>query len=228
MTEPNDKIVEKEVIEEKVEPEVEEPKAPVIDTAKIASDVEATVSEKVEKSVLAKIGEALGLTKKEEAKLPTDPEELRKLIEENSERKVKEILNERDKQTTETEKARQAEIEQGSQRYTQLWNSQFDQLSSSGKVPKIENKDDPNDKGVIAKRNLLLKLKERIDYNQAHGIDEVPTLKEIYYEYPEAVRGGTRLGNDAPVLGDDRIGGSGSYTYKDIHNSTEEDILKNG
>ena len=73
------------------------PSSAPVDSAKlkeeITRDVSGKVSEEVSKSVIQRIGEALGLTKKEEAKLPTDPESLKKIVDENVNLRKGELAN---------------------------------------------------------------------------------------------------------------------------------------
>jgi hypothetical protein len=184
------------------------------------------IKEEVSKGVIQKIGEALGLTKKEEAKLPTDPKELEKLVEDRSKKTVQEILDERDTKAKEEEEAHEKEVQEGAKRYQNLWASQYDQLATAGKLPKIEDINDVNDPGRQAKAKLLTKLYEVLQENEKNGIDEVPTLKEIYYDYPEVLTNKV-AGATTPVSGGGRTHSSGNaMDYNDIHNSSFEDILK--
>lgn len=211
-------------VEAKVEPQKETPQ---INTEELETKVSEKVSEKVSKTVVERIGEALGLTKKQEEKLPENPEELRKLIEENSERKVKEILDSKAKEYQNQEEERQKQLEEGSKRFQILWKSQYDALAEAGKVPKIVNPDDPNDPGRQAKTKLLVKLSEIIRENEANNRDEVPTIKEIFYEYPEVLSEKVP-GANLPVSGGGRNPSATSgYSYKEVHDSSFEDLLRN-
>jgi len=229
-----DNIVKPNQIEEPIAPvtpvtapEPTTPVAPVTPTPSIdTSSIEKNVSEKVSKSVIEKIGEALGLNKKEEAKIPTDPEELKRFVEENSKKTVEQILGDKQKQEQEVIQKREKELEEGSKRYQSLWTNQFEHLVSLGKVPKIEDSNNKDDAGRQAKTKLLTKLYEVIQENEKNGIDEVPTLKEIYYEYPEVLKN-TVAGGNTPISGGGRSHVSGGSNYNDIHNSSFEDILRN-
>jgi len=200
------------------------PTASPIDTATI----EKNVSESVSKSVIEKIGEALGLNKKEKEQLPTDPDELRAFVESASKKSAEAVLAEKENKEKEANVERERQIEEGSKRYQQLWSGQYEALSSAGKLPKIVDATDANDPGRQAKTKLLIKLYEVLQENEKNGIDEVPTIKEIYYEYPEVLKG-TIPGGTAPISGGGRNHASGTgLNYSDIHNQSFEEILSNG
>ena len=84
---------------EPVTPPVPEPTK--LDTTEIEKNLESSISEKVSKSVITKIGEALGLTKKEEETLPTDPKELLEKVREESKKATNEVLSEKEKASEE-------------------------------------------------------------------------------------------------------------------------------
>lgn len=211
-------------------PPVETPVTPVapvtpppqVDTA----EIEKNVSEKVSKSVIEKIGEALGLTKKEEEKIPTDPVELAKFVEDKSKKTVQDILSEKDKVIEDEKVERQKQLAEGSKRYQALWSGQFEYLAGLGKVPKIVDATDKNDPGQMVKTKLLTKLYEVLQENEKNGVDEVPTLKEIFYEFPEVLTNKV-AGATTPVSGGGRSPTSGQeMNYQDLHKSSFEEILK--
>jgi len=186
------------------------------------------IEEKVSKSVLTKIAEALGLNKKEEAKLPTDPNELAKFIQENARKGTEEVLTQREQAEQKARQDQEAQTTEGATRFQNLWKTQFEQLAEAGKVPKIVNAEDKNDQGNIAKVRLLTQLKKMIDENAAKGIDYVPTLKEVFYEHPEVLTTATTIGTTAPISGGGRatINNQGGLSYKELHNTNIEDLIK--
>jgi len=210
-----------------VTPPVTPPVAPATPPAVDTTEIEKNISEKVSKSVIAKIGEALGLTKKEEEKIPTDPVELAKFVEEKSAKTVKQILDDKDKENEDQRAEQQQQLQEGSQRYTDLWNNQYEQLANAGKVPKIVDINNVEDPGRVVKVRLLIKMKEILDQNERDGVNEVPTIKEIFYEYPEVLTNKV-AGATVPVSGGGRSHIPGKVTYDDIHKSSFEEILENG
>src|SRR3990167_2657124 len=157
------------------------------DTKEIQEKLEGTITERVSKTLLEKIGGALGLTKEQKKELPSDPEELAQFVRDNAKQGVQEILSEKEKQEQEAEQEKQTQLQEGATRFQQLWKNQYDQLAESGKVPKITNANDKSDPGNVAKIRILTKLYQIIKENQEKGIDYVPTLKEVYYENPDVV-----------------------------------------
>ena len=200
-------------------PAVTTPAAPAID--------ETAVTEKVSKSVIDKIGQALGITKTEEKEqIPTDPAELKKFIEDHGAAAAQKVLDDREQAQKTAQEQQQKQVQEGAARFQTLWKSQYTELGEKGLVPKVVNAEDKNDPGNIARVKLLTKLSEVIKHNQANGIDYVPTLKEVYYENPniltEEVAGG-----DAPISGGGRTMGAGAQMpYDKLHNSSFEELLK--
>lgn len=203
---------------EPVSPAVQ-PQTPIDTTA---------IEEKVSKSVIDKIGEALGLTKKEaEQQIPTDPQELAKYVQENTKKTVEQILGDKEKQEREAQESQQKQIQEGEQKFQTLWHNQFTELAETGKVPKTVNPQDVNDPGNQVRVKLLTKLSQVIRENEAKGIDYVPTLKEIFYEFPEVLQAETTTGADVPVSGGGRSMAQGQTgEYNRIHNADVEDLVK--
>ena len=60
------------------------------------------------------------------------------------------------------------------------------------------------------------------------GINYVPTLKEVFYEHPEVLSTATTTGTTAPISGGGRaiINNQGGLSYKELHNTNIEDLIK--
>jgi len=202
-----------------------EPVAP--DFSGIKTEIETSVAEKVQKSVLEKIGEALGLTKAEKKQLPTDPDELAKFIQDNARKGTQEVLTEREKEEQTATEEREKQVSEGAQRFQTLWKNQYTELAESGRVPKIVNPDDKNDPGNLAKVRILTKLSQIIKENEEKGIDYVPTLKEVFYENPNILRTDTVAGATTPISGGGRtIAQTGALKYEELHKANIEDLVK--
>jgi hypothetical protein len=189
----------------------------------ITKDVSGKVSEQVSKSVLEKIGAALGLTKEEEEELPKDAASLKKLVQQEAQN----LLKQRDEEQQKTQQQEDQQLDRGAQTFRELWNRDYTEMANNGMVPKIEKADDPNDPGNQAKTRVLAQLKKVLDENAAKGVDYVPTLWEIMARYPETLKTETTTGANAPVSGGGKSMGAGGDEYQRIHNTPIEDMLSN-
>lgn len=189
---------------------------------------ENAVTEKVTRSVIERIAEGFGITKKEEvAKIPDNPEELAKFVQDNAKKATEQLLTEREQREKEVQEAQQKQITEGAQRFQSLWKSQYEELAATGRVPKITNPADKNDPGNLAKVKILTKLSEKLRENQANGVDYVPTLKEIFYEHPDVLSTATTTGADAPISGGGRaMATGGGLPYDQLHKADTEDLIK--
>jgi len=189
--------------------------------------IESSITEKVSKSLIERIGTALGMTKEEKKQIPTDPDELRAFVREESKRGTQEILSEREKADQKAQEEREQQITEGATRFQTLWKNQYNELAESGRVPKILKPEDKNDPGNIAKVKILTKLSQIIKENEANGIDYVPTLKEVFYENPNLLRTDTIAGATTPVAGRGRSVAPGEVLpYDRLHKTNLEDIVK--
>lgn len=199
-----------------------EPVTPPIDPEKL----EAGITEKVSKTLLEKIGSALGLTREEKKQLPTDPDDLAKFVEENARKGTEAVLSEREKAEQTATETREKQITEGAQRFQTLWKNQYAELAEMGRVPKIVTPEDKNDPGNVAKVKILTKLSQMIKDNEAKGIDYVPTLKEVFYENPDLLRTDTVAGATVPVSGGGRtIAATGALKYDALHKAGIEDLV---
>lgn len=203
------------------------PASPVSEEAatKLKEDIAKDVSEKVTKtvseSVIQKFAKALGLTKEEEKDLPKDPESLKKLVDEKVQEAFKARDEEAGKVTEETEKERQERVDN----IVKGWHSQYESLSRAGKVPKIENAQDPNDKGIQARRKLILAIGRAIDQNKQQGIQHTPTVGEVLLTTPDVLTGPP--GGDLPISGNTQVREeSDSFTHEELRKESFEEIAE--
>ena len=97
------------------------PPADPIDVEKMTQEIETTVTGKVEKSVLAKIAGALGLSKKEEEEIPTDPAKLKAYIQETAKEQAQEMFKARDEKTTQSAEDKQKQLSEGAEGFKKVW-----------------------------------------------------------------------------------------------------------
>ena len=162
----------------------------------ITKDVSGKVSADVSKSVIQKIGEALGLSKKEEEELPKDAEGLNKLIG----KRVKEELSKAGEKTEEDQKVSAKERQGEIDTIIKGWHAQYAQLSKTGKVPAIANPNDINDPGVIARRKVILAIGKMIEKNKAEGVTLTPSVSDVLLASPNVLT--APPGANLPISGD--------------------------
>ncbi len=166
----------------------------------ITKDVSGKVSQEVSKSVIEKIGEALGLTKKQEEALPTDPQSLQRVVDERIKAGIEQFKNEQKQeveQSQQTYQERVKEIQTG-------WFTQYDQLARSGKVPMIKDANDTNDAGVLARRRIILAIGSEIEKLRANGDTYIPSISDVILQNPNVLRGDV-AGADLPISGNTAV-----------------------
>jgi hypothetical protein len=192
--------------------------------ADIAKDVSGEVTKEVSKGVIQKIGEALGLTKKEEEKLPTDAVELKKLVGEEVTKRFDRVSEDADKEEKDDASERQTRIDNT----IKGWHFQYNQLASLGKVPVIKNNTDANDEGVEARRKLIMAVGNIID--EIRKLDptseHIPSISEVLVRFPNVLTGPP--GADLPISGNTAVReNEDSFSYeKDIAGKSFEQIVE--
>lgn len=191
--------------------------------SQITKDVEGKVSSEVSQSIIAKIGTALGLTKQEEEKLPTDAETLKKIVDEQVQAGINQYK-------TEVEEQESRSIEEREQQINQVitgWHSQYDQLSRMGKVPKVENQSDPNDKGIVARRKIIMAIGKMIEQNKKDGVRYTPTVSDVLLASPNVLS--APPGADLPISGNTHVREDDSaFTNAEIRNKSFAEIARGG
>src|SRR3990167_225053 len=188
----------------------------------ITQDVSGKVSEQVSKSVLERIAGALGLTKKEEEKLPTDAETLKKLVDERVSEEFNRLAGEAEQEETKTEEERQGRINS----IISSWYTQYTQLANLGKVPRILKEGDQTDKGMQARKKLILAIGKKIEDNKKNGVNYVPSISDVLIENPNVLKGPP--GADLPISGNTQAAEEGGFSYKEIANKSFEQIAREG
>ena len=192
-----------------------------LDPEKLKKEISENVAGEVSKSVLTKIAEALGLTKKEEAKLPTDPEALKALVNEQ----VQARLAEENKIREESDKVSQEEYQAKVNNTIKGWYAQYNQMASLGKVPRIANESDKNDRGVASRRKIILAIGKVIEENKKQGVEYVPSISDILIQYPNVLSG--LPGGDLPISGNTVPSEpGGGLPYKTLNKMSIKDIAR--
>jgi hypothetical protein len=210
------------------EPVQMKPDKPMSDEqlASITESVTKDVSGKVSKSVIQKIGDALGLTKKEEEELPTDPIALKKLVDQEVTKRFDKVSEDSERQQKEDETARQGRVDG----IVTGWNFQYNELSKIGKVPAIKNVNDTNDEGVKARRKLITAIGNIIDEIRKvnPNSDYVPSISEALVRYPQVLQ--APPGANLPISGNTAVRETeDSFSYeKDIAGKSFQQIIDEG
>lgn len=186
--------------------------------ADISKDVAGKVSQEVSKSVIERIGEALGLTKKQEDNLPTNADDLQKIVDQKLEQKFNEYKTAADEEDKAEEESRQARINAT----VNSWFTQYNQMAKLGKVPAMkENKE--GDPGYDARKKLIIAIGKMIEQNKAQGVEYTPSIADVLVAYPDVLKGPP--GADLPISGNTAVRENESIMdYKELHNKSFEDI----
>lgn len=230
-----------ETVETPVETTPETSTETVVETPATPVDPEAITeqaTQRAEERVLKRIGEALGLTKQEEQQAKDEglvppwekegrnPKSYKEVAEFSAD--LAEWKRQQGMKADEEAKAQAVEEEkQKTEAWNRHWDEQLEDLTTSGKLPKVENKDDPQDPGIVARKALWQAMYDINQTRLKENKQALSSLKEVYYEHykdPNAQLPGA----DAPVSMGRSGGGSGntpSYTHDDIRNSSFEQIL---
>lgn len=218
---------ESETLESDVKPETqeketppeeskEEPKAeqPPLDREKIKEELKAEVSQEVSDSIVKSLkGE------REEKDVPQTPWEKEnrtptwKEALEYAGEQAEKRLEEKQTAKQQAEEAQRTQAltaaEDNKQKWNSYWDMQIDELTASGKLPKVEKKD-ASDTGMKARQELFAQMVKVNTERVAEGKPQITSLKEIYYEHYTPVTQ-QPAGANAPVAGKVRSG-SGSQT----------------
>ncbi len=195
--------------------------------ASLKKGITEDVSGEVSKSVIQKIGEALGLTKKEEVdNLPTDAEALKKIVD-------TEVTRRFEKETQDTVKQQKQEATNHQNRIdgtVRNWHTQYSELSRLGKVPVIKNEADEQDEGVEARKKIILAMGGIISEMQKvnPNSDYLPSISEVLVRFPNVLKGPP--GADLPISGNTAVReNADSFSYeKDIAGMTFDQIIDQG
>jgi hypothetical protein len=222
------------------QPTKEEP-VEEFDLEEITNKASEAAAQKAQEAVLGKIASALGLSPEEADKAKDEglvpPWEKRgedrpKSWKEQAEYSADLAVWKQDqakKAAEEAEAKAKDEEKQKTESWNKHWDEQLDDLVATGKLAKVENKDDPNDRGVVERKALWQKMYDVNQQRLAEGKQAISSLKEIYYEHyqdPNAQPAGA----DAPVSLGRNGGTSGNatdYSYDDIHKASFEQIIGN-
>lgn len=213
---PTEPVIETPKEEPIVEPVVEDKAdVPVVDTEKIKQELREEVSKDVTESIVKSLSQDRKTEEvpqtpwEKENRTPTWTEALEyvgqqteKRLEEKQTAKAKEAEDQRTQQLT-------AE-QQNKEQWNGYWNGQLDELSASGKIPKVE-KQDQSDEGIKARQALFTEMVKVNTDRMAKGLSTITSIKEIYYEHytPPSKQ---PAGADAPVAGKVRSGSANTDT----------------
>ena len=237
-------VVEKAKEEPKEEPVVETPpapKAPEIDAAKLTEEVTGAVKETIKESLKGASPtetknneDAYALFEKtiqdKEGRPPTYKEAL-EFVKLNVKAELKAEQAEEEKKAQDAQQAVKDSEKAKLDSFNAFITQEINELTDSGRLPRIKNANDPKDPGNVA---LMALYQAMTDINQkrvAEGKPVIVSINKIFHEYykpPETEVPGA----DAPVS----VGRSapspepepGEYDYNDIHGRGGKKSFLNG
>ena len=232
--------IETKAKEIKETPKEEEPKEEVEEVKFDAEKFQEETIEKVSKATADKITRALGGEEttdvqkdkyqeiadkftSEKGRPPTWHELVPFIVEEAKasikadQEKYAQDQAEKDKQLKEIES-------ENLQKVNEVLDEELTELYASNKLPKIVDKEDQNDPGIVARKALFQTMLEVNAQREKEGKPLIYSVHRIFNNYYKAP--GQPAGADAPVsVGDNKVGESPStYTYKDIKRPWSEII----
>ena len=239
-------VVEKAKEEPKEEPKVETPtpevpKAPEIDTAKLTAEVTGAVKDTIKETLKGNTPDetknnedAYALFEKtiqdKEGRPPTYKEAL-EFVKLNVKAELKAEQAEEEKKAQDAQQAVKDSEKAKLDSFNAFITQEINELTDSGRLPRIKNANDPKDPGNVA---LMALYQAMTDINQkrvAEGKPVIVSINKIFHEYykpPETEVPGA----DAPVS----VGRSapspepepGEYDYNDIHGRGGKKSFLNG
>jgi hypothetical protein len=217
----SEEAIEKPQEEKEVTPakEKEEEKSePAIDKEAIKKELREEVAKEVKETLVESIqGKKEGDSDEYEkfrrgffAKEGRQPnwKEVADFVKEGAKRELRAEEEARQKQVQEDQKKEEQSAKENREKWNSYWDSQIDELTSSGKIPKVE-KQDKSDPGVQARSALFEAMIKVNQQRMSDGKPQITSLKEIFYEhYTSPTR--QPAGWNAPVAGKSRGGSSES------------------
>lgn len=231
--------------EEAKKEKVEEPAKPV--EKEIEIDPEAMkkdIADKVSKETIEKITKALtGEEKTTEAQKDKYQEWAEKFYAEKGRNptwfelipfikdELKADMKNEEEMTRKQREEYRARVEADNNKRTEAFNKYVDQqledLYKNNKLPRIVNKDDDRDPGVVARKALFQTMLEVNQERVKNNLDPIYSVKEIYYEYYKAPNR-QPAGADAPISigrGNAQVDSGEDYSYADIRKKSFLDIF---
>lgn len=218
-------VSEKPKEEVKEEPKKTEEEKPVeIDTSEIKKEISQDVTDKIVQALTGgKKEEDLSVKSPwaREGRNPRDWDEVAEWTKEQAKAELKAEREADDKLKNEQQAQLEQKTQESIKQWNEYWDSQTNDLRATGKLPAITNKDDENDPGVKAQRELFKQLKEVNEQRVTKGLPIITSVKEFFYEGYKAPNS-QPSGADAPVSGGKTATISGSedeFAYEDVHQS---------
>ncbi len=230
-----------------VEPPKEEVKEEIVTPPPIdTEELKKEITEKVSKETVDKITQALTGKQEETTQEQKDKylEYSEKFLAEKGRNptwfelvpfirdEVKQELKREQEETRVQQEEAQRTVAETEKQRTEAFNkhidAQLEDLYRQERLPKIVNKDNPNDEGVQARKALFQAMLEVNQDRVNKGQDPIYSIKEIFYEhYKKPSR--QPAGADAPVsVGSGNVAPESpdDYSYADIRNKSFLDFFR--
>ena len=213
------------------EPPLEEPKEtpPEIDTAALKEAVRKEVTEDIAKRLVGerKPEEELSPWEKE-GRNPKDYNEIADYVADLTQKR----LTAQQAETKKEQEAQAIQQKEQQQKTTDEWNTywdgQLDDLRTQGKLPRVGDKENKDDVGVVAQREIFSQMFQLNVQRNNEGLAPITNIKEFFYEHYKNPTD-QPPGADAPVSGGktsvDEGKNKDEYSYEDIHHARDFESL---
>jgi hypothetical protein len=231
--EPKEEVVETPVVEKKEEPIVNfDPDKFAEQTAQKVKELqdkaeEAKLQSQKQEQLKAKENDETIPAYVKEGRNPRDYAEINDEAQRIAEIKFNRILAERELQSVakseQEAKVREEQLAKSKQfeeDFNKMIDEEMDELYKNDRLPKIADKDDPNDVGIKAKFELFKTMKETNEKRVKEGLQPITSVSRIFNNYYKAPTG--PAGADAPI----NAGSRSVQTPKDELGYTYADIKK--
>lgn len=186
-------------VEEKVEPIVEEtkPEEPPFDPVKFKEETIKEATENASKALIEKLspaqkeevkdeyGEWASAFEKSNGEAPTW-KEAAEFIKEKAKAELKAENEKAWKDYQDTQKEKEDLTKQAEQKFNQELTEELDELYLANKLPKIKDKENPNDPGIVATTALLKTMSDINTARVAEGKEPIRSVSRIFTNHFKA------------------------------------------
>lgn len=216
---------------EETKPETKpEEKPPEVDTEELKKEVTQEVKDELVKAITGKTEEDIKAKSpwEKEGRNPRDYNEISDWAKDQALKEIETKEQAKEEKKKEETKATEAQIKKSNEQWNKYWDEQLEDLVTQGKLPKVENPDDDNDKGRVAQKELFVQMGKVNEERNIKGQPIITSIKEFFYEGYKPP-GSQPAGADAPISGGKtsvNTESEGDFSYEEIHNpKTLRDVL---
>lgn len=209
---------------EAVEQKEEQSTPKEFDSEGFQQKLETSLTEKIATNIASlkdELARGLGLSKEEKKEIPSDPDELKKYVQDQVNSGIKTYEESQKYKQEATTKEREKQVES----IISNWDSEYESLVRQGKAPEIKKRGDMNDPGWRARNGLIKTVGEITKREKESGLpNRIPSIYEAYTTNPRAAKGVP--GADLPISGNTYNAPTTEFDYqKDIRGASIQSII---